>query len=374
MGAMIPALLLIWPSALVNGDIGKQLAAGSLVCIMFVTLFINPILLKKDLIGLVFAIFFIYLVLNLLINPLTHGNGSFHDFVELVRITGCITALFLGFSFGLSHLKPIHIYIILTFLLIIELGFVLDIFSFPFNLYSTRTARFSGLAIGVNYVFTTVLFLMVILVYQRSLISKYLYSYSILVLIVAIGLSGSRTSMIITAMAILLYNMDKFMNLFKVRNLFILILIFVGWDYLGNIESIRRIMKMIDVLLTLQFTLEDFPTLLKRFLMWEQYMPLLLDRVYLGYGGAKDVLRIIDNSYLMTVLRYGLVGILLESIIYIIMLLSCFKVRHGTVLATFIMCYLVSGITTSFMYELRAPYILFYVFGVIWKDVNEQSR
>lgn len=365
---MLPILLLSWPSALANGDIGKQLAAVSLICMMYAIFVIKPISLKKDLIGLMFAVYFSYLILNLLINPLLHGNGSFRDFAEIVRIFGCISAMCLGASLGFSHIKSTHIYWVLTLLIILELGFILNIFSFPFDFYSTRTARFSGYAIGVNYVFTTVLFITIILSYNKHQVSNYLAGYSIIVLIIALGLSGSRTSIAIIFIAILLYSFWKFKFLLKIHNFLILAFMYFSWSYISDFDTIQRLMKVVNVLATLDFTLEDFPTLFKRYLMWNQYMPLILDRLYIGYGGAKDILRIIDNSFLMTVLRYGLIGLFLEISIYVSMLLLCFRISNGLTFAIFILCYLVSGITTSFMYELRAPYLLFYVFGVIWKD------
>lgn len=54
-----------------------------------------------------------------------------------------------------------------------------------------------------------------------------------------------------------------------------------------------------------------------RFNLWERaYKNEILPHFIIGQGSAKSMITIIDNSFLMSLYRYGILGLLLEFAIY----------------------------------------------------------
>lgn len=74
-----------------------------------------------------------------------------------------------------------------------------------------------------------------------------------------------------------------------------------------------------------------------------------------------------DNSFLMSIYRYGIIGLFLEFMIYLSFLYLCFKrVRSNNFYAlpiAFMCVYLITGIPANNFYELKTPYILAFMIG-----------
>ena len=373
-GVIAPLLLVMWPSTFFGGDIGKQVSAVTLIGSVFLILLTSRSVVKADKLFVFLLFYFSYLILNILINPLFHDAGSFRDFAELFRVIGCLGALILGFNFGFKGVKNKHIYALLIFLLFMEVVFILDLKLPLFNMYITKFQRFSGYAVAVNYVFSIFLFCLLMLHLRRTPSSPNLELFFYIIMISAILLSGSRTSVAILLFSAVVMYANHFYKIIRLRSIIFIGLFCYLFSVSGYLDPLLRILSILEPLLALSIDLEDYPTLLKRFLMWEKYFPLIQERIFIGYGGAKDTLRIIDNSFLMTLLRYGLVGLVLETILYVTMLFLSFRTPHSKLFSVFILGHLISGITTSFMYELRTPYLVFYIFGIIWSKSNYKDN
>ena len=371
---LTPIFLVMWPSALFSGNVGKQLAAGTLIVFGMTILSKFKIYIKKDSVSLLILIYFTYCISNILINPLTHDAGSIRDYLEIIRLIGCIIFFLLGYKIGFDRSKDSHIYFLLIILLLLELAFIFDLRFYPLSMYITRESRFSGFAIGVNYVFSIFLFCLLMIKIKSKNQSQNLFFFFLIVMTIFLILSGSRTSLIIFLITLLFLSKLKISYLFNLRFLIFCFLAFFFIRYFEQFDSFNRIEIYVQPFINLSFDIESYPTLLKRFLMWEAKLPLIHERIIFGYGGAKEVLRIIDNSYLMTLLRYGVVGLSLEILLYLTMIRISFKSDHRLLFILYILGHLISGVTTSFLYELKTPYLLFYLFGLILKSYHEQNN
>ncbi len=144
---------------------------------------------------------------------------------------------------------------------------------------------------------------------------------------------------------ILIYNTNTYMNKFLVNNFNELKYIFTG--------------QVIEI-----------KNLNARFNLWKIiYKNEILSHPIIGQGSAKSVITIADNSFLMSLYRYGIIVLLLEFAIYISLFLKYIRYIKEEdseiylIPIILLFGYLISCITSSGFYELKLPYFLFFIFG-----------
>jgi len=191
-------------------------------------------------------------------------------------------------------------------------------------------------------------------------------------------LSASFTSIIATFVAIASYWV--FRELLIRKNMLRVLISAVGvLVILYGLVSFLELVSESDVQMAGKFTLitkfvtsgsiESFPSLVQRFYVWGEVLSEVEKEFWFGHGPAKAVLRYTDNSYLMTLFRYGALGLLLEITLYISFLGGMIYrlIATGSKLMliplSLLSAFLIAAITTNVFYELRVPYLVFLIFG-----------
>jgi O-antigen ligase len=113
----------------------------------------------------------------------------------------------------------------------------------------------------------------------------------------------------------------------------------------------------------------EVPTLSKRFLMWDAAWTDISNRLIIGHGSNKTGLTILDNSYLMSIYRYGVIGLFLELSLYALIIRNCIRDNSSDWVAgltlIFLSAFLVAGTTATVFYELKLPYIFMLLAGAL---------
>jgi O-antigen ligase len=373
--------MVLWPSSVgIQGDLGKQLSVLLLIATAFVVAYRLRLTFRFNLLAFLILLFALYQIINVLLNPIFNLAGSFRDLAEVVRILGCLLFFLIGQNFyrNSDNISEAQLAVVSILLLSLLGSFYLGFLQFPFSIYHTRGARFSGIATSVNYVFSSILFIGLLLITKGYTGRRLLLYFIPFIFSFIIIFSGSRTSLGVVLLALvvgLVPGQPPKRVAFSVLGG-----LFVGYLTLMILEDsgyLKRLLIYFQLIANLDFDISSYSTLAKRLTHWSESSDTILERVYFGHGGSKAVLRILDNSYLMTTLRYGLVGLILELTIYATSLFLIFR-KFGNLkwfYVAFIIAHLISGITTSFAYELRVPYILYFVLGVVSMGViGERNR
>jgi len=248
------------------------------------------------------------------------------------------------------------------------------------SFYNSKEHRFSGLMPGINYAW----FPLVVLIgfgtalYQRQTFSKIWFLLACMVVLVTLMLSASFTSIICFFSFIFIFMGLLSFNRYGVCAIVVMacaILIcglagFVLLEYIikNSIGFSGKFVLLMDFI-------EDgdtssFSSLNKRFDVWQYALTLINEKPLTGYGANKSGLRYTDNTYVMTIYRYGLIGLMFEISVYISLMylfLKRFLNKENILLSAFsisiIVAYLISGFTANSFYELKLPYVFFTVIG-----------
>ncbi len=396
----LPLLLIIFPSSLYfvsDTDVAKQLA---LICFLFTLVFF--ILIKNRIaLDAVFLLIIGYALYSMFNSIIKHY--FFHNYIIIQDVFEISRIFFIGFSYSLGASISFKFYdqkwfsgvqykIYAIFVFIICVGFLLksNSFSWLLSFYSSKDHRFSGLMPGINYAWFTSIFLFLgfmVLIKKNIVLSL----FSLLSAFMVIGLSASFTSLIsalifIFAFYILNYNKISFSAfVFKIPLfLFIIfalifLLIYIMIDYkIGLSSKFKLISSLLD-----SFDLSTIPSFKRRLELWS-YVLIEIEKFPLtGHGSNKLGLKYTDNSYLMTMYRYGIVGLLFEFSIYTSIIVKSFSsIKYDRFSSSFsialLSAYLISCIPANSFYELRLPYVMFFVLGVlnsnILQNINYQMN
>lgn len=370
-----------------GGNIGRQAPTVLMIIIgAFLLVFYMPksISLKSAPFFFLF-IYGFYVIANNLIHGYIDSNQLIiNDFAEPLRVLGVLLFFILGAScYSLIKRKDLrfflNLYLIISLLLI--LGWVLGrAFSFGlFDFYITRGGRYSGILASVNYVWvSSIIFIGIVIVHYNNVqLNKrdlLIFILVIFVSIISILLSGGRASILgflLGTMLLVLFCGKKARSVtllfISVLVIFLSILIYF---FSGNIFSQleRTFSRMEELYIALQnIDIGQVAAFDARLHMWERAWVQINESLMFGHGSRKAGIRVIDNTYLMTLYRYGIVGLFLEIMIYFSFLIIAVKkvAKNNLYLLpiAFIVAYFVTGFTSSPFYELKTPYILSFLIG-----------
>lgn len=391
---LLLALFILWINNipfLPGEDAGKQLATVGLIGCALLLLLVFRLSLNLE--GVMPWLLFIYLAYMIAVNFVgifTWPAPIFRDFAEPVRIAGLLFFYLLGAGCS-SQIDSrdlrlfLYLYFAVTCALIISWFFSNPLVLLFSDFYITRGGRFSHTMTSVNYVWVStlpVVWVGLILLYKRKYLASVPLILTVLVLsIFSLVLSGSRSAIggSVAAVFVLLY---WFFRNTRMRGLVVLLLsvVLLATFFLVVFDSglvERSTNRMIDLFSLFQTrNPADVPALAVRITHWQSTWPTITDRFIFGHGSGRGGISIFDNTYLMTLYRYGAVGLALEVLIYIGIFLratSLFNYHAGAPLVlAFLVALLLNGITSTPMYELKTPYILVFLVGWLCATSSEE--
>ncbi len=386
-----------------SADIGKQVATVVMLAVGTLMLFYQRHIFIDYPVRIFALLAFYAAAVFILKGAILSGNIMPNDFAELMRLFGLLVFYILGCSFGntcrFANLGEQTAFArkicwgLFLMLAIIAVSYYfrdtpLGILS---RLYSSEEHRFSGIMPGINYIWLPLSIMCLSgLVAGLGLVAYFaIFSLTLGSLL----LSASFTAIVATFVAIASYWV--FRELLIRKNIFRVLISVVGvlvisYGLVSFFEfasesgvGMAGKFKLITQFIT-SGSIESFPSLVKRLYVWREVLSEVEKEFWFGHGPAKAELRFTDNSYLMTLFRYGALGLLLEITLYISFLGGMIYrlIATGSKLMliplSLLSAYLVAAITTNVFYELRAPYLLFLLVGyflhvnVVSSDDREQ--
>ena len=346
---------------------------------------------KIDFVFLVLLFYALYCFLSTVVKQgFIGGSLLINDLFESTRVM--FIALFYLYGFNLIRYRQFNFFdnvqhwkIFLVFSALVVVSFILKdgYLGLLSSFYNSKEHRFSGLMPGINYIWFPLVVLIGfgIAIYQRRRLSKAWLVLVSLVVLASLVLSASFTSIICVFGFVFLFLALVYFQKHGVRSFLIigpvlLVSLSIGYAFLSYLleNSIGFSGKFQLILAFIESgELSEFSSLSKRFNVWANAFQLIEEKPLTGYGANKSGLRYTDNTYVMTLYRYGILGLLLESSIYLglifFFLKSCFVHKKNVLLSAFclsmIAAYLVSGLTANSFYELKLPYVFFAVVGML---------
>lgn len=310
------------------------------------------------------------------------GNIIFNDLAEPLRVLGLLIFFILGAASSFN-IRYFNLRVFFTFFLIISgwmiLGWIIGggFQSGIFHLYITRDGRFSGLMASVNYVWvpSVIMVVLALLYYDNKIIRKWLLILGVIILsMISILLSGSRTGIAGFLLALIVFFIfcgKKGRRKLVLVGLFCIGAVILLYNSMPDqfVSTFDRTAgRIVELTVAIQHRdLTEVEAFNTRLSIWESHWEVIEENLVFGHGSGKAGIRILDNNYLMTIYRYGIVGLILESMIYLSFLIVCFKnVRNYPVYSLpicFIAVYFISGVSSSPFYELKTPYVLAFLIG-----------
>lgn len=313
-----------------------------------------------------------------------------YDFAEIFRLAGLLIVFFLGnkasntknIYFYKTTKKLLFVYSGLTLSLLLPFIFKLESLNPLYELYITRGGRFSGISPSVNYVWFSSLLVSIIAIhsFSRNHIKSPLLALSLLVSVSALIFSGSRTGLISFAAGLTVYWALQLKITPKniAYTLTIIVLIIFSGNSLFNTLPERtknRANELANVILY-QDT-QHSSSLDARYKELKERNTLIKERPLFGHGLSRADEPYFHNSFQRSIYRYGFFGAILEIILLSLFLFyftKTSKTNNYSILAIPILCaYIIASITSPIFYELRVPYILFFILGLA-SEKNQKQR
>jgi len=395
-------IIIFWPNYFINITIANKRISTISLAALFLILLIILLLRYKTKNHILNANWFltflvVYILINIYINQIyLIGGVSIRDFAEIGRISGVLLFFYMGNILS-SNVEIKYLFkfacTISYLYLVILVGRLLNVTMINkiyFLFYHKNLARFGGTWSGLNYIWIIPLLLLTInlLVLDKCKIKfKILINLliSTFVIVVTILLSGSRTSLVVFIASLMIalllrwyyfrrINIKKNLNLkLNRRKMYILLLLIFVFILIYNANTYMSkflVNKFNELKCIFTGQATEIKNLNVRFNLWERvYKNEILPYFIFGQGSAKSMITITDNSFLMSLYRYGILGLLLEFSIYISLFLRYIKYIKEEdseiylIPIILLFAYLISCIPANSFYELKLPYFLFFIFG-----------
>lgn len=396
-------IIIFWPNYFINNTIANKRVSTISLASLFLVLLIILLLrykIKNHILNAnwFLTLLFVYILMNIYINQIyLIGGVSIRDFAEIGKISGVFLFFYVGnilssnvdikylFKFA-CNISYIYMVIIISRFLNITI-----INKIYFLFYHQNVARFGGTWSGLNYIWIVPLLLIIInLVILEKCAIKFKVFFSLIisvfVIIATIALSGSRTSLVviivslITAILLQWYylrriNIKKNMGLKlnRRKKIYVLLLLIFVFILIYNVNIYLNkfvINKYSELKYIFSGQITEIKSFNARYNWWKEvYKNEILPHFIIGQGSAKSMITITDNSFLMSLYRYGIIGLLLEFAIYISLFLKYIKYIKEEdseiylIPIILLFAYLISCIPANSFYELKLPYFLFFIFG-----------
>jgi O-antigen ligase len=313
---------------------------------------------------------------------------------------GILIAFLCGYNikdtFSYVYLKKIAFLLVIIYLILLVDFFynVVIIRDLLELFYVSSFHRFYGTYGNVNYLWIIssfiVLSMLISYFVQNKKFSLKQLIYITLTLVVcalSVIMSGSNTNVLIFVLLFVIYFLLTLIVQFKIKNFILIaflcsIICITFYNILINIEFLpiftHRAEAIKSILLgNIYIIIEELSS---RVNTWNNALPEIFDRFIIGHGSMKSGITILDNSYLMTLYRYGIVGLILELLLYLFafiylfnMFLKSKKYKEFYIYLLpllLLLGYVISCIPANSFYELRLPYLLFFVLGYFNKQIQ----
>lgn len=360
-------MLVFWPSSLSFSVDGKSISALIFIVLSFILLLCSRYCtIKKNVQNILFIIFVLYLLINNLINGFLYQ--SFSNFNELIRICGVIAAFYLGAKVNLYDIDRkafifcfIFMFICLSISLL--LGYPFDAFYFP------KDVRLSWFSVGVNYLFGYIILSCLIIhcTFQKSKLDILGILAFFCIILFQLLSSGSRTSFLVCSIFIFLYFTFHKPKHMVFLIIFILVFILSKFSFVKEIDHVYRLVEFSKLIVSLDY--EDFSNIHsfdKRSANLIEVKNLISNNLIFGHGAGKNIIKVIDSNFYMTIFRYGYFGFFIESIFIVsVFVRVLMKNEIPNIFAISILCFVLSFVTLATLYELRCTYIFFFICGFI---------
>ncbi len=304
--------------------------------------------------SVIFFAYLTYLAARLMVYFLFNiQEVIFDDFSELKRIILLLLAYLIAKRSNIEDSKLITIFFAITIIL-----YVANI-----SIYNGGH-RFSSFMPSVNYIWVAILFL---ILKGENIVTKY---DTIILSVIALGLSASLTSVFVS-FALLLVGLVvyKEIKIYKIGLTLIVVGLvtsgFIMADiFSGFIYQSQKFTTAYQLLISGEIT--QFNTFQMRQKTWAHALILISDNPIFGYGVSKDLLRYTDNQYLLTLFRYGFIGLMLE-ICFLSSLLYRSYIQNNMLIFLFVIGLFISGYTANSIYEIKIIPILGILAGELFK-------
>ena len=396
------AIIIFWPNYFINNTIANKRISTISLATLFLILLIILLLRCKTKSHILNANWFltflsVYILINIYINQIyLIGGVSIRDFAEIGRILGVLLFFYMGnilsSNVDIKYLFKFaciisYLYMVILISRLLNITIINKIY---FLFYHNNLARFGGTWSGLNYIWIVPLLLLTInlLVLDKCKVKFKIFInllISIFVITVTILSSGSRTSLVVIIVSLIMtillkrhYSkrsaVKKSINLKLNRKyIYILLLLIFVFILIYN-TNIYMSKFLVNKFNELKYIFSGQSTEIKnlntRINLWKIiYKNEILSHPIIGQGSAKSMITIADNSFLMSLYRYGIMGLLLEFAVYISLFLKYIKYIKEEdseiylIPIILLFGYLISCIPANSFYELKLPYFLFFIFG-----------
>jgi len=365
----------------VEVSLSKQISALFLIIIGATSFFIIRKVPNNMIVYCLLLLFLIGLLTTL--NTSLDGTFSFQFrlFAEPLRIIGL--CFFFSIGYYISHqytdldffkLKNKNYIFIIIFSILLLLSYFYRESSFGIlsNFYSSEEHRFSFVMPGINYVWFPLLIFIFISLRSGS---KIFFFVVLIIASLVLLKAKSFTSFAAVLLSLLIYFcINNFTGVSITKKIYSIVLLFLFtsilmyfvFDILSLMSNISS--KYLQILIFFEdFDIAAFSSMSKRIVYWDSVISLINQRPFFGYGFSKSILEYTDNTYLMTLVRYGYFGLFLELSIYIYLFKSISSLSgfYKSALYAIFSGYILSGFTVNVFYELKLPYFFFLLFGIV---------
>lgn len=180
-------------------------------------------------------------------------------------------------------------------------------------------------------------------------------------------LTGSRMGWFVIAMGVLLLSLKYNVRFFLI--VVFLISIFIFWIYNNDIYfNISRLDMLVKVIKGGFLSDANF---MGRVMQYFNILPSLLDKPFLGSGPSKsyEVFDIVDNQYLLILLRWGIAGLIL----YIMMFFMLFKEISGKKIEYFHLVFIFSFLVMLLLGAFIDNYRLFMITVIYYAAIGSNK-
>lgn len=341
-------------------------------------------------IALPLAAFIVFLLARIFISDI-YASASIYDLAELFRIFGIFSLFLLGYK--AVRQKPnglfdnsralIAFYSFLTLSLIIPFALNISSINPYYDFYITRGGRFSGISPSVNYVWFSSLLITIVTIesFKKRYLNTPLLALSLISSISALAFSGSRTGFIAFTIGVAIYALPQVIKNAKNISLtfsLVIVLLFSG-DFLFDampertktrLAELNHVVKSQDA--------SQSSSLQARINEFRIRQASIMERPIFGHGLSRDEEPYFHNSLQRSLYRYGFIGGFLEIILYTAFFIRAAVARktnpYAVLVPPIIGAYLIASMTSPIFYELRVPYILFFIFGMSAVTYFENSK
>lgn len=333
----------------------------------------RSVLLHKEVSLILLALFLLSVASTMVAFAIKGYPVIADDLTDFIRLVGILLIFTVGYNIGVNSVRPSLIVIFLAVCLFRLYVWLAGLESLN-NFYGGQSHRFSGFTASINYMWfpLCVGYLIISESVKHNRLGGWILLAYLIVCLISIFLAGSRTSFLAFMLGVLAYYAVSYSLAKSVVWICISgLAIYLSLNYVieSEIGFVSRVDRFSSLLYSADY--ESFGGENARLELWKRvWTDHVVQNVFMGSGPAKSVVRYTDNSYLMTLFRYGILGLLVELTLYFYLLRKLLAASHYnkaalTVGIPIMLAYFFSGLTSVPFYETTVPYVLFLLLGAL---------